>query len=163
MGFIGIISESKLTALMFTFHLTFKKKISRCPIHTDLKSWASDVKLDRESITKSYQPWPCSSASFYWVAFTGACQHAWSVCPQLSCTNRIFFPAGWHPVSLSRKFFCSWVNHTILPCFSALVHMATTPFIPPLSQQVSTPFGETIIPGSPSSLISLFLCLSQIC
>lgn len=46
------------------------------------------------------------------------------------------------------KIFCFSVNHTILLCSSALAYTAAISFVPPLTQGVSTPFGETIIPGS---------------
>jgi len=139
MGFIVyFISESKSTALIFTFHLT-----SDAP-YTEVKSWASDVKLDHKFITKSYQSQPCSSAGFYWdtsacvVSLHAAVLHKQTFFLQVGIRSRSHI-----------KAFCFSVNHTILLCSSALAHTATASFIPPLTPGVSAPFRETVIPGSP--------------
>lgn len=126
------------------------------PILTDWKLWASDVKLDLNFVTQSYQSWPCSSADFYWD--TSPCV----ICLHTAALHKqTFLPAGWHPVLLT----CEIILLLSKPHQPVLLLSLST-CVPPLTQGVMYWLLGDHHPwftNSFGSLFSLFLCLSQIC
>lgn len=145
---------------MYNFSIYFPfdvlKKPNRCLIDTDLKSWALDVKLDLNFITKSYQSWPRSSADFSWdTSACVICLHTAALHKQTS------FPACWHPVLLSWEIIL-----LLSKPHQPVLLLSPGTYVSPLTHGVRYCLQGDQYPwftSSFGSLISLFLYLSQNC